>query len=175
MARGNAGLKRVIKITAAIEDGLLIFTLSALIVLAGTQILLRNVWHTGLSWGDPLLKIMVLWIGLLGAMAATRDRNHIAIDILSRVLPRRGKALTRLLSDLFTAVVCALLAYHGARFVWMDWEAGTIAFGKVPAWICQLIIPLGFGIISARFVLFFSLHLRQIRWARMFTSLTRKG
>jgi TRAP-type C4-dicarboxylate transport system permease small subunit len=173
--RGKSRSEQAIKLMAAIEDGLLVFVLVALLGLAGTQIVLRNLFQTGLSWGDPLLKVMVLWIGLLGAMAATRDRNHISIDILSRVLPRRVKALSRLFTDLFTAAVCAVLAYHGARLMWMDWEAGTIAFGKVPAWLCQVIIPAGFGIIAARFLLFFTLHLRQVRPARILAALTRKG
>ena len=137
----------------------------AMIALAGTQILLRNLLETGLEWGDPLLRVTVLWLGLLGAMAATRDDNHISIDVVSRFLPPRAKTASRLVTDLFTATVCGLLAYHGARFVLLEKGAGTLAFGFVPAWVCELIIPFGFGIIALRFCVSFVLRLRQLAGA----------
>jgi TRAP-type C4-dicarboxylate transport system permease small subunit len=155
-------LRQFIRLTAAVEDGLLIIALVVLIVLAGNQILMRNLWQSGLPWGDPLIRILVLWVGLLGAMVATRDDHHIRIDILSRWLSPRARALTQMITDLFTALVCALVAYHGGRFVLMDREAGIIAFAQVPAWLCELIVPLGFGIIALRFALLFTLRLRHL-------------
>lgn len=143
-----------------IEDGLLALLLSLMIVLAGLQIVLRNVWDAGLVWGDPLLRVLVLWTGLLGAMAATRDDNHITIDVLSRFLPPRVKNVARLITDLFAAAVCALLTWHGARFVLLDREFGVLAFGAVPAWVCELILPVGFGIMALRF---FLASLRRIK------------
>jgi TRAP-type C4-dicarboxylate transport system permease small subunit len=158
-------LHRLLRVAASVEDGVLALLLTAMIVLAGVQIFLRNLLETGLEWGDPLLRVTVLWLGLLGAMAATRDDNHITIDILSRILPPRAKAASRLVTDLFTAIVCGLLAYHGARLVMFDMEAGTRAFAFVPTWVCELIIPFGFGIIALRFCISFVLRLRRLAGA----------
>lgn len=143
-----------------VEDGLLVLMLSAMIALSGAQILLRNIWHGGFTWADPLLRVMVLWVALLGAMAATRDDKHITIDILSRYLSAKGRLLSRLITDSFTGVVCALLAYHGARFVILEYQVDAMAFDRVPAWICELIIPIGFAIIALRFgfAVFFGLR-----------------
>ncbi len=158
-------LHRLLRTAASVEDGILVLLLVAMIALAGTQILLRNLLETGLEWGDPLLRVTVLWLGLLGAMAATRDDNHICIDIVSRFLPPRAKTASRLVTDLFTATVCGLLAYHSARFVLLEKEAGALAFGFVPAWVCELIMPIGFGIIALRFCVSFVLRLRQLAGA----------
>lgn len=149
----NGTLGRLARMAAAIEDGLLVLLLSAMIGLAGSQIVLRNLWDAGLFWADPLLRVAVLWVGLLGAMAATRDDNHITVDIVSRMLSERARSAGRVITDLFTSAVCGLLAYHGARMVRMDYEAGLVAFAAVPAWACELIIPIGFGVIAVRFVL----------------------
>jgi len=153
--------QRLLHITLAFEDGLLVVMLTTMILVAATQILLRNVFDTGLAWGDPLLRMMVLWVGLLGAMVATRDRNHISIDILSRYLPARARRISHLITDCFTSIVCALLAYHGARFVWQDQEAGIRVFADLPAWLFELNIPIGFAVIGVRYLLHFILTLRR--------------
>lgn len=145
-------LRRCRRLIARLEDGLLILLLSAMIILAAIQIALRNLWESGIVWGDPLTKVLVLWVALLGAMAATRDGRHINIDLLSRFLPPKAKAASRLITDLFTAVVCGVLAYHAARLVLIDREAGTLVFTTVPTWISELIIPIAFAVMALRFL-----------------------
>ena len=145
--RITAGLSRL-------EDGLLVTILAAMIALAIGQVALRNVWGSGLAWVDPLLRILVLWIALLGAMAATRDKNHISIDVLSKFLPVYLKKTAQFITYWFTAGICALLAWEGGRLVVMDYREATTAFASIPAWVCELIIPIGFGIMSLRFFLY---------------------
>jgi len=149
----NQRLQRLRQRLLQLEDGLLLLVLVAMILLATGQIALRNLFDSGISWGDPTLRVMVLWLALLGAMAATRDHNHIRIDILSRYLPQQLKRLNQQLTDLFSALVCGLLAWHSGRFVQFEWEDGSLLFGSVPAWACELILPLGFGVMALRFAL----------------------
>ncbi len=153
-------LQRTQQRILTIENGLLVLLLTGMILLATLQIVLRNGWSTGLSWADPALRVAVLWITLLGAMAATRDNNHIKIDLLARFLPTRLKRYMQLATDLFSASVCGLLAWHGGRFVYFEWQDGSILFASVPAWACELIIPLGFGVMALRFLLSGLLQIR---------------
>ena len=155
-------LARMRKIGTLAEDFLLIILLAVMILLATTQIFLRNVLDMGLIWADELVQVLVLWLGLLGAMAASRDDNHINIDLFTRFLPPRLQLLTRMLCAAFTALVCCVIAWHSFRFVGMEREFGTTIMGKYPAWIFESIIPLGFGLISYRYTLNFFLHLRHL-------------
>lgn len=139
---------RLQRIATLIEDGLLTIILSSMIVLAASQIVSRNLFDESLFWGDPLLRVMVLWVGLLGAIVASRKKRHITIDIISRYLPGRAKCLSRLITDLFTAMICAFVAYHCLRFVQMDMEAETYAFSIVPSWLVEIIMPLGFVLMA---------------------------
>ena len=157
--RSDGLLIRLGRATAAFEDALLVLMLAAMILLAGSQILLRNFWDIGLPWGDPLLRASVLWVGLLGAMAATRDDNHISIDILYRLLPITGKNISRTITDLFTAVVCGSVAWYGGLLVALEKQDESIVFGSVPAWIAELIIPVGFGVMALRFMTYVMLRL----------------
>ncbi len=134
------------------EDLLLVGMLCGMILLAMLQIVLRNLWNTSLVWGDPSLRIAVLWVTLLGAMAATRERHHIHIDLISRLLPPRARAYTRVLTDLFSSLICGVLAWVSGRFVLYEWQDGNILFASLPAWAGEIILPIGFAVMSLRFL-----------------------
>ena len=58
--------KRLIRSLANIEDALLVAMLTVMIVLAVGQVLMRNFFGLGFPWGDPIIRLLVLWIGLMG-------------------------------------------------------------------------------------------------------------
>lgn len=136
-----------------IEDWLLAVFVLFLVALAGAQIILRNFFDTGLSWADPLLRALVLWTGMLGALAAVRDDKHIALDFLQRFLAPRAQRIARVLTLGFAAVVCAAMAWYSIALVKIDLTSGSNAFAKVPSWLIEGILPAGFGLMALRFVL----------------------
>jgi TRAP-type C4-dicarboxylate transport system permease small subunit len=145
-------LNRIRNLLVHLEEGLLVLMLSAMILLASWQILMRNLFDSGLFWADPALRMMVLWLALLGAIAATRDDRHIRIDLFSRFLSARGKAWVQAVNDLFSGVICGLIAWHGGRLVYFEWQDGTQLFAGLPTWAGESIIPLGFGLMALRFL-----------------------
>lgn len=142
-----------IRILHRSEDWLLVLLLLAMIVLAGVDILARSLFGGGVVWIPPLLRVMVLWLGLLGALLATRTREHIAIDLASRLAGPRLRSVLGILTSWFAAAVCLILAWHAQNFVRFAWEFGDIAFGRVPAWPLQIVIPFSFALMGLRFLL----------------------
>ena len=143
-------MARVLTIIHRIEDGVLALLLTGMILLASGQILLRNLLEAGFVWADPVTRVMVLWVGLMGALAASREDKQIAIDVLSRFLAPKPRAAAKALTSLFTAGVCAIIAYHAARFVALEREAGAAAFSAIPTWSLELVIPFAFGLMALR-------------------------
>ena len=133
------------------EDAILSALLLFMILLAAAQIFSRNLFDSGISWGDILVRILVLWVGLFGAMAASRKGDHIKIDLVSRYLPPRWKAAANALTDLFTAVVCGVVAYFAVKFVHFEYLDGFEAFEQVPVWVCESIIPIAFFAMALRY------------------------
>lgn len=142
-----------LRILQRVEDGLLTGLLGLAIVLAPLQIALRNFFDTSIAWGEPALRMLVLWIGLLGALAASREHRQISVDAVSRVLPPRANLAVRALTSAFTAAVSGCIAFHAARFVRSEYEFETTALAGLPAWIFEAIIPLAFGAIALRYAL----------------------
>jgi len=145
-------LKRIRQIILHVEDGIMALLLSAMILLAAGQILLRNLFDSGFLWADPTLRLLVLWITMLGAIAASRENRHIRIDLFSRFLSGRTKKIILSITDLFTALVCGVIAWHGGRFVYFEWQDGNQLFGSLPAWLGEIIIPIGFGLLTLHFL-----------------------
>jgi TRAP-type C4-dicarboxylate transport system permease small subunit len=146
-------MPRLLNAVHHLENGLLGLLLAAMIGLAGSQIVLRNLFESGISWSEPLLRVLVLWVGMLGAMIATRQDRHIRIDLLSRYLSPAWRLRAARLNNLFSAVVCALLAWHSGRFVHAEWQDGNMLLHHVPTWVAESILPLGFSVIALRFTL----------------------
>lgn len=148
-------LRRIDRVAVAVENALIVALLTGMIGLAGGQILLRNLWNMSIPWGDPLLRVSVLWIGMFGAMAAARHDRHIRINVLQHYLPIRLADISRMITELFSALVCGLVSYHAVHLVLLDKGAGVRAFAGIPSWVCELIIPIGFGVMALRFLLSF--------------------
>ncbi len=137
-----------------VEDGVLVATVLVMVALAAGQIVLRGAFGTGVLWIDPMLRSLVLWIGMLGALAASRTGQHIAIDVVTRALPRRWRLPVRGVACAFTAVVCAGFAWHGARYTALEVEMASEAFAGIPQWSIVAILPIAFALIGVRFALF---------------------
>lgn len=136
-----------------VENALLVVILTGMILLAFGQILLRNVFDTGFVWSDELLRLMVLWLAMVGAVAASRENKQIKIDVLSRFLPARAQLVSQALTALFASGVCGIIAWHAFRFVAESREFGDVLFVSTPAWYFQAILPIGFALIAYRYAL----------------------
>ncbi|OGP91622.1 MAG: hypothetical protein A2156_15225 [Deltaproteobacteria bacterium RBG_16_48_10] len=136
-----------------IEQVLLVIFLSTMMLLAFLQIFLRNVFTTGLTWGDMLLRNLVLWIGFIGATLATREGKHINIDIISRSLPPLGKAFMEFGIHLFSFFICGLLTYASLKFIKNEAQMGVATLLGIPTWILEIILPLTFSLMAFRFAL----------------------
>ena len=154
-------VSRLLRATALVEDAVLVLILAAMVLLAATQIILRNVFDGAILWAGPMLRVGVLWVGMIGAMVATRSDKQISIDAVSQFLPMRWKARVRVLTDLFTAVIAAVVAWSAFRLVLDDRAAGVTAVAFVPLWVCEAILPVAFGVIAIRYSLFAIKHLRM--------------
>jgi TRAP-type C4-dicarboxylate transport system permease small subunit len=135
-----------------VENTLLVGLLAGMMLLSVAQIIAREIFETGFFWSGELVKIMVLWLAMVGAVAACRENRHIRIDALSHLLSDRAVAIVRLLVDTFAAGVCAIVAWHAWRYVQLEMEWEDTVLIDTPAWIIHLVVPVAFALLSYRFL-----------------------
>lgn len=145
--------KRLLQGLHRAEDLLLASLLAALLALALAQIGLRLFFGSGIEWAEPVSRMGVLWLALGGALGATRERRHIAIDALPRLLGPRLQRAAWTITQLVTGAICVGLAWWGWGMVGMEIEAPTAFVPGVPSWWPMLVFPAGFALMALRFFL----------------------
>ncbi len=145
-----------------VEKFLVAAMLSVMILLAFLQIILRNAFSSGISWGDPLVRYLVLWVGFIGASLATKEGKHITIEVFSRWFSGNGSRYLKAIPHLVSAFICGLLTFAGWTFVQNEAQMGGTTFLNIPAWIPQIIIPVTFALMALRFASSFCAELAMI-------------
>ena len=132
---------------------MLVILLSSMILLAGYQVLARNFFDGGILWGDSLVRILVLWVTFIGATIASRNDDHISMDVLTRFIGPRLRSKMERFRNLFTSIITGIFAWYSLQFVLMDYADGIIAFAGVPAWTCEVVMPFGATVMSLRYLI----------------------
>ncbi|MGI9247758.1 MAG: TRAP transporter small permease [Woeseiaceae bacterium] len=145
-------LERLERASSTLETITLVMLLTGMMLLAVGQIVLREIFSTGVVWADELIKLMVLWLAMVGSIAACRENRHIRIDALSHILPKLAVEITRILVDLFAAIVCGVIAWQSWLYLQVEIEYQDTVLVNVPAWIAHSVLPAAFLLISFRFL-----------------------
>jgi C4-dicarboxylate transporter DctQ subunit len=144
-------LSRLEQAGSALETVVLVSLLTAMMLVAVGQIIMREGFGTGFGWADELIRLMVLWLAMVGSVAACRENRHIRIDALSHVLPDIAVDLIRILVDVFAAFICGVIAFQAWRYLQIEIEYDDTVLVDTPAWIAHSIMPAAFGLMAYRF------------------------
>ena len=143
------------------EEITLCLLLATMIFIACLQIVLRTFFASGLLWADGLLRYLVLWCGLIGAVSATGQGKHIALDIFGQRIPAPFKPWLTLLTHLFCVVTGAGLTWAACRFLTGEIEFGGSGPLSLPLWFWNAIFPLAFGLITLKYIILLVFHIRS--------------
>lgn len=135
-----------------------LYTLVAAILIMLTltlMIIVLRWFQISYLWVDPLVRHLVFLSAFLGGVLATGRKNHIAIDIFSRVLEAKGfrkidENIKRFI-DLVSTAILIWMTKASLDFVNMEREFGTEVFLGLHSGIVVMIIPIGFSLIAYRF------------------------
>ncbi len=134
------------------ESVLLFVLLIGMVVLAFAQVVLRIAFSAGFIWADILLRHTVLWLGFLGGALGISSNRHITIEAFTHFFSPRTRSKISILTNLFAAGACVLLAVAAVNFIRDEMSSGTTSFGNIPAWYAELIIPAGFALFVFHFL-----------------------
>ena len=157
----------------AAENAVVVLLLTAMMLLAVGQIVLRIFFSVGFVWAEELISLIVLWIAIVASVAAARSDQHLRIDALSHFVPKKYARFPRIVVDAFAAGMCLFLAWHSYRYVLLIREFEDTVLTNVPAWIAFAVVPIAFALMSYRFLLLTGKGLLHVRSGNGETAVTR--
>jgi TRAP-type C4-dicarboxylate transport system permease small subunit len=120
-------LRRVDRGWARGESWLTVAVLIMMVLVAGFQAGIRNLtrfdvqWAndllTNMEWADSFLRKGTLWLAFLGASLATQKHKHIAIDVLLRIAPPKGKYWMLAIGGILAGMITLGLGYSFSKAV----------------------------------------------------------
>lgn len=111
---------------------------SLMMLMAGlvfANVITRYVFGFSLNWSEEIARYAMVWVTYLGAGLAMREGQHVAIEYLQSVLPRRWQPYVRAgvwLVIMAFLIVFTIAGFQFSSFAWrqrspvMGWRMGAV-------------------------------------------------
>lgn len=136
-------LERTFLAGAIIVSSLLLFV----------NVIMRYVFLLPIYWAEEFVRYLMVWLIFIGASQVTLWGGHVAVDIVPRLLSKRGNAILAFIVNVICILFCVLLAYLSIQQMMRVKGAGQISPAlEIPMWIAYLSIPAGTILMLIRFI-----------------------
>lgn len=129
---------------ASVWSAGLAITLMSLIIPWG--VFTRYALGTGSRWPEPVAILLMMVFTFIGAAAAYRANSHIAVTMLTDVLPPPLQSVAAWLVDLLMVVACGFVAWYGTRLALETMGQSVAELPWLPVGVTYAALPLGSAI-----------------------------
>ena len=98
-----------------------------LVVIVFANVIARYYLSASLAWSEEVARFMLIWLVFLGAVLAYVNDEHLGLDIVVRLFPRRIRYGLAVVADLLVMLAIYLLIHGGAVLMRGSWEWGSPA------------------------------------------------
>lgn len=142
------------KVLSYLEEGFVVLALAAMVILAFVQVIMRDFFSAGIVWADEFLRHLVLWTGFIASSMVTRQSRHIAIDFMSRNLPKNMRKWNEMILTFGAILFSIFLFKTSLHFVAVEKSFGQMFKAlHIPLWTMELVFPITFCLLSIRFTI----------------------
>jgi len=146
-------LVRLNQISDKIEKAFLAGAIIVCSLLLFVNVVLRYIFLAPIYWAEEFVRYLMVWMIFIGASQVTLWGGHVAVDIVPRVLSKRGNAILAFIVNIICIFFCIVLAYLSLKQMLRVMRAGQISPAlEIPMWIAYLSIPAGTILMLIRFI-----------------------
>ncbi|ACB33382.1 Tripartite ATP-independent periplasmic transporter DctQ component [Leptothrix cholodnii SP-6] len=103
----------------------------------------RYVLGTGSQWPEPIAILLMMVFTFIGAAAAYRANAHIAVTMLTDVLPAPLRKLSARVVDLLMLLACLFVTFYGARLCLETMGQSLAELPWLPVGVTYASLPIG--------------------------------
>lgn len=124
-------------------EGLLVVLLVGMVAMVFGNVMLRWFFDAGIQFSEEMSRFFFVWLTFVGAVVVMREKAHLGVDALVRVLGQRGQFVCMVASDLLVLACCAL-------FFWGTWKQAPLNYTNLaPVTGINMLWVFGVGFFSS--------------------------
>lgn len=101
---------------------LIALCLGVMVVMVFGNVVLRYAFNSGIAVSEELSRWLFVWLTFLGAIVALKEHGHLGTDMLVSRLPRAGKVLCLLTSQVLMLGITVMLFLGSLAQTRINWE-----------------------------------------------------
>ena len=115
------------------------------------EIFARKIFKTSIPGAGGYLPHLLLWITFLGGAITSREGKHIALTAGVDQLRDPYRRWIRIVTSLISVMICTAFTWSSISLVLIGFDPSTM-IGAIPIQWLVVIIPIGFGLMTIRFI-----------------------
>ncbi|WP_291299628.1 TRAP transporter small permease [Desulfosporosinus sp. BICA1-9] len=142
-------------------NGILAILLALMVIIVFSNVIGRYFLGSSLAWSEEVSRFLFIWLVFFGAILAYINDEHLALDILTKVLPKKGSQLIAVIADLLVIYALSLITIGGYKITvenmtWLS-PAASIPYGYV-----YIVVPFTGSILIIQAVLKIFRHVKAL-------------
>ena len=131
----------LLKRLSQIELAICVLLLAAITGLVFVAAIMRFFGHP-LIWSVDMAQLLFIWLCMLGATRAMREKSHLGMEVLVKYLPYASRLWLELLCSAITLVFLGVIVKLGFDLAWLN-RARTFGDSSISyAWV-TVAVPVG--------------------------------
>ena len=96
---------------------LITLSVAAMTTIVFTQVFMRFVLNNSLSWAEEISRFLMIWMCFLGSGVASKEGEHIAVNIIFKALPTKIKPYVIFFTKIFILFFLGFCVWRGISMV----------------------------------------------------------
>ena len=131
---------------------LVVLAMVGMVAMVFGNVVLRYGFNSGIDVSDEMSRYFFIWLTYIGAMIAMREKGHLGVDTVVKLLPRAGKKACLFVSE-------SLMLWCNGLFVLGTWKMHALQVTNVsPVVGISMIWVYGVGYVVGTVMALFNVH-----------------
>jgi len=146
-------MARLDSVLTHLENGVILTSYTALILIIGVETIRRAIISTQAVWGPEVALYAFIWLSWFSMAQHSRFGTHLAFSEVRRKLPEGGQRFLELLDCVFWLAVGMIIIVTSYGVVQKQIAMGQTVFGTpIPLAAASLAVPVGWGFSMMRII-----------------------
>lgn len=155
------GLESLNRWLGTFEHAVIAFFLAVMVIVGAVKAIAGTIFSANIEGSDEILRSTVYFLAMGGAALAAQKLRMIAMDVVTRSLPPRVRAMTRVVGTCVVLIACYLIIEASLK-VRTDELQFHQSYVYVPRSLVLLSLPVGTALIGVHYIIHTAIDLAYL-------------